>query len=524
MTDPELTDDDPGLDGHHRAPPTAEDVSSQLGRILATDRFRRSPRSSAILQHVVHEVLAGHSYRVNARTIAAGAFGADDDEGTLSDAAVRVAVGRLRAGLDRHYEEHTADGVVIEIPTGTYVPRFDWRRRAPAVSPSVAVVVFSDHGTAPSCSHLPFGLAEAVAMRLATITDYRVLGAVDRPADKPREPLTVDVADFVVSGSVRESEQVVRVTAYVAEHGGRILWNRVYELEIGDVAMLAVEDEIVAEIVGSIGDYTGVIHRHSFRAGRVTDDPAIHDALCRYFAYLHDVDPERLWLALDALEHATAKRADPRLRAVAAGMYCTAAVLDPARFDELLDRAAQLARYAVTRVPDDPHALFAAGTVAWLQGHGDLARAQYQRMSKMASANPSLLFGAGVGTVATGDWDEGLALMRQATRMNPGHPGYWNLYHAVDLSIHGDHEAALDAATALDLPSTQIGGVLRAVFLARLDRREAAVAALRDEGIVSLADLDEAEAQLRTVAALPPHISEAIHADAAAALDPQRFA
>ena len=56
------------------APPSPSAVRDQLDRMLRRAAFRSAPRMQDLLRYVVTEALAGHSYRINERTIAVEAL------------------------------------------------------------------------------------------------------------------------------------------------------------------------------------------------------------------------------------------------------------------------------------------------------------------------------------------------------------------------------------------------------------------------------------------------------------------
>ena len=509
----------PGAEPDHDIDePSPAAVRAQLARILDDPRFTRSMRSSGILRHVVDETLAGRSYRINEQTIAVETFDETGGARAQASTAVRVAVGRLRRSLGEYYAEHESnpdDTVVIELPTGSYVPRFRWRRGAVPSVPRVVVFAFTDLGSDERLGYVPAALAESIALRLAAVTEFEVIGALDRVADdSSRRMGDTKGGRYAVTGSVRSHDGVIRVTATLVSPTGEVLWGESSDRTATSATVLEIEDQVVARVVGAIGDYLGVIYRHALRAGRLSSDAEVHAAMCEYLAYLHDLDARRVPDVLEALERAIARTSDSRLAAMCSGMHSAAAVIDPERAEEHLERAAVLARSAMAGAPNDPHVRFAQSTVDLARGRLDVAHAGFRELARLDTSNPSLLFGAGIGLVGTGDWDGGLAVIRSAMALNPGHPSSWGLYPALDEYARRNHAAAYRRAAGVDLQPTAIGAIVRAVTLRGLGDDVGARRALTSSQITTETELI---AQCRVLAErtmIPAELAERISTDA----------
>jgi tetratricopeptide (TPR) repeat protein len=73
-----------------------------------------------------------------------------------------------------------------------------------------------------------------------------------------------------------------------------------------------------------------------------------------------------------------------------------------------------------------------------------------------------------------GAWDEGVATMREALRLNPSHPGYMHQLFALDRILAGDHAAALAEASLIHTPDAYWGPFYRSLALAGLGYHEQA--------------------------------------------------
>jgi hypothetical protein len=100
-------------------------VELELVSILEGPAFRGSARSRAFLLFVVEEALAGRQDLLKERTIGTAVLGKPPDYDTGADSGVRVRANEVRKRLAAHYDtSEPKAGIRIELPLGTYTPRF----------------------------------------------------------------------------------------------------------------------------------------------------------------------------------------------------------------------------------------------------------------------------------------------------------------------------------------------------------------------------------------------------------------
>lgn len=467
------------------APPSPSAVRDQLDRMLRRAAFRSAPRMQDLLRYVVTEALAGHSYRINERTIAVEALGRPSPFDPRIDPSVRVLARRVRSALDLYYQGDGAqDPVRIEIPKGGYGPRFQpavpapLRLVAPARAdfPRVAVAVFEG----PGADDRPAAIAETVVAHLARLGGLRVLG----PFDADSEP----TADYLLRGSVQAGPVALRLNArLVATATGETIWSDVIEHPLSTDNPFESEDEVAAALSGVLGDYLGVIHRHAAATRVEGTDDGPYGAMLRYVDYLTDIDMGKVDATVLALERAVDREPpNAMLLAMLAGMYLAASASDGR--PELFERAQTTVRRALALEPNSPHASLVVVTIEMTNEHPEAARAELDRLVPRAWDHPTLLYLAGVGYSVLGDRDRGLELTRRSMHLNPHHPGYRYLFVAIEEYRVGDHAAAWIAAQRVDAPGWGASSLIRAAVLHRLGRSEDAVAELTqaEEGSADL--------------------------------------
>ncbi len=100
-------------------------VRDQLERLLVHPLFSNSKRYPALLAYVVDQTLRGNGPELKERSIGIEVFGRSPAYDANADPVVRITAGEVRKRLTQYYYDSTHDGeLVLELPTGSYVPVF----------------------------------------------------------------------------------------------------------------------------------------------------------------------------------------------------------------------------------------------------------------------------------------------------------------------------------------------------------------------------------------------------------------
>lgn len=101
-------------------------------RIVLSSAFAKSPRLSHFLRYVCTEAEEGRQSGINEQRIGSAVFGRDPDYDSTVDSIVRSHASRLRHRLREYFaSEGLHEPVILSIPKGSYVPRFELRGQAP---------------------------------------------------------------------------------------------------------------------------------------------------------------------------------------------------------------------------------------------------------------------------------------------------------------------------------------------------------------------------------------------------------
>ena len=112
-------------------------VREQLERLLVHPLFANSKRYPALLAYTVTQMLEGKGGDLKERSIGIEVFGREPSYDANADPVVRITAGEVRKRLVQYYYDPSHAGeIIIELPTGSYVPQF--RTPEPVAGPAAA--------------------------------------------------------------------------------------------------------------------------------------------------------------------------------------------------------------------------------------------------------------------------------------------------------------------------------------------------------------------------------------------------
>jgi hypothetical protein len=98
---------------------------AEVEAVLASHGFARAPTRARLLAYVCRKYFEGEANHIKEYNIAVEALGRPADFDQEADPIVRVEAHRLRKRLKQYYEgEGASHAIQINIPSGSYVPRF----------------------------------------------------------------------------------------------------------------------------------------------------------------------------------------------------------------------------------------------------------------------------------------------------------------------------------------------------------------------------------------------------------------
>ena len=248
---------------------SAQAVRDQLARILESPPFRTSQRLRDLLSYVVTQVLENNPAELKEYSLATRIFGRPHSFDPRLDPIVRVQASNLRARLREFYlTTGQQDQIVIELPRGTYVPRFFPKAQRendhptpphPSAEEFVSIAVLPCIDLSPEQSNEPFcdGLTEEIIRALSAARHVRVVGRTSvfrfkgKRVDirKTGEQLGVQ---NILESSLRGGANRIRITARLIDVAtGFTLWSKVFDFEAGEI--FSVQEEIARSIARVLG-------------------------------------------------------------------------------------------------------------------------------------------------------------------------------------------------------------------------------------------------------------------------------
>jgi hypothetical protein len=111
-------------------------IREQLDRLLIHPLFCNSKRYPVLLAYTVEQTLRGGGSELKERSIGVEVFGRSPTYDANADPVVRITAGEVRKRLIQYYYDPSHAGeLVIELPSGSYVPFF--RAAEPATLPAL---------------------------------------------------------------------------------------------------------------------------------------------------------------------------------------------------------------------------------------------------------------------------------------------------------------------------------------------------------------------------------------------------
>src|SRR5580765_2616250 len=291
-----------------------EAVRKHLDRILNSPTFQQGDKLKRFLKFIVLEAVAGRRHELKEYVIGVQVFGKEEAFDPRTDPIVRVQARRLRAKLVRYYrEEGRADETVIELPKGGYAPVFRQRdtpvllKRSVATAlvsrNTVAVLPFADHSVERDLDYFCRGVREEIVHHLTRFASLRILAS-----DEPR--VTGDSADaaMIISGSVRQAGERLRVTAQLIDGAtGCYIWSESVDATLGDLfpAQERVAEAIAKRIEPELGE-----HRSGAASRKPNENLAAHNLYLQGRYHLNQRTEEGLRKALDFFEKSLVEDAE----------------------------------------------------------------------------------------------------------------------------------------------------------------------------------------------------------------------
>ena len=406
-------------------------IRAHLADILASPEFSRSERLCRFLRLTVDWALRGRAGKLKEYVLGRDVFDRGPGYDPSADSIVRVEARRLRNKLRRYYETHNSARVLIEFPSGGYVPVFRKLSPSPAVpeteapGTNVAVLPFVNLGPGRDQDFLCDGITEAILHKLAAIPQLRVVARTsayrfkDKTGDIRRIGHILE-AGTVVEGSVRRSGDQLRVSALaVKTEDGYSIWSGTFSRTVEDI--FSIQDEIASAIASAL---------HTRLRPAAGAKVVNLGAYKLYLKGRHHCDLGEFELAISDFRRANALFPDyaPAFAGLA-DAYSWLWIIGLARPGEVVPKARQAASTALRLDPRLPAAYVSLGALCcWHDWNWDKGSELFRKALEIEPSSVLALSYYGAQFVNRGVFSDAMVFLQRALRLDPlSVQTYWML-------------------------------------------------------------------------------------------------
>jgi len=458
------------LEAESRSGFAVDAIRSQLDRILASPEFHATDKMRDFLSFVVEEKLEGRSHRLKGYTIAIHVFGRDETFDASHDPVVRIQAGRLRRALERYYlVGGVRDPIQIHIPKGCYVPQFathcppvftgtranpDQPRAASCSNPgpSVAVLPFENLTADSDQLALTNGLTEELITEMTRFQDIVVIPCqqTPRPENLPAGPNELGRAvgaRFTLQGTVRRDTGSVKVSAHLTDNNdGRRIWADSYTHPVEAGHLIATQEEIALNVVGTIASEFGIIAQRLSAESRKKPPAELetYEAMLCYYGHQSAPSPESAASCFVTLGRAAEREPEygPVWSALAT-LHCQMYSFDAPESEDALDTALEYARKGVSLEPGSQLGRMILAYACYLAEDSDGFLEESEVALNLNPNSPYIVGAIGFFHAHRGEMDRGLALLSRAISASPCHPAWFHAGFVIDHLLRRDYERAL---------------------------------------------------------------------------------
>ena len=299
---------------------------------------------------------------------------------------------------------------------------------APAsdIRKSIAVLPFQNLSSDPDNAYFADGIHEEVLTRLTKIGDLKVISRISTQGYQSEPGNLAEIAKQlgvtnILQGSVQKATDQVRVNVHLVNvQTGSHLWAETYNRKLSDI--FSVETEIAKGIAESLqAKLTG--REEQALAAKPTNNLEAYDAYLRglVFESRSNYSSDAVFKAIEFYDLAV--RLDPNFALAWARLSGAHALLYSNRRDTTAARrdAAKRALENTQKLqPNTPETLLFTGYYQyWVLHDYGLAKATFERVSKVLPGNSEVLYALGAIARSEGHWDESIGYWERGLELNP---------------------------------------------------------------------------------------------------------
>ncbi len=304
-----------------------------LAKILRSQVFRDADMLRNFLSFIVEEQTKDEGMVLKQYNIAIHAFGRNENFDASSDPIVRMQASRLRRNLALYYKEEGADDyIVISLPKGSYIPKFDYSKESKTLQPSInheskklnislALFPIKDLSENQEKHHIIEGFNDELLIELSRYKDLEVIRLKEGGSSRVKNALH----RFQLEGSIRFAGETMKLSLSVTDNKkSQLLWSYQEKFNIDDCNLIQVQEDVATEIAQQIGGINGVIFEKLFLNSNWEDsrNPLAYSTFMHYHVFYKDPSEKNAYTLLEKTTEILKKQPDfaPGL-AVLANLY-----------------------------------------------------------------------------------------------------------------------------------------------------------------------------------------------------------
>ena len=353
----------------------------------------------------------------------------------------------------------------------------------------VAVLPFKYTGSNPDLAALAEGLTDDIVTNMSKFSYLRVAA---RSSTAQYAQQTVDArraakelgARYVMEGSIRQAGSKIRIAVQLVDSiAGASLWADAYDRTFSAETMLDILDDVVPRILSTVGDTQGILAHSMTESLRNREPESLtpYEALLRSFGFHQHVNAAEHLAGRTALEHAVKNSPDrAECWAMLSWLYRAEYTHGYNALPDPMDRALAAARRAVDLAPSNQLAQAALASAQYFRKDFGAFRNAAERALALNHMEGYTTAFMGMLFAFSGDWERGCELSRQATKLNPNHPGWYWFPIVMEAYHRRDSERAVEHLARLNMPGLWSAVIATAVIYAQAGDLERARSAVRD--------------------------------------------
>lgn len=466
--------------------PSKTDILDQLSLILRSLVFRNSEMLRNFLAYIVQEAINDKAAEVKQYSIAINAFGRNPDFDATIDPIVRIQASRLRRNLELYFrEEGNNDEVHIELPKGSYIPKFSFAKHFDkhvdiplSISNSIAVYPIKNLSEDNKRQYIVDGFSQELLMELTRYSHIRVIRIGDEVIDHTK----LSLSRFSVDGSIRFGEGSIKISVEVSDnHNNQIIWSDQKKFNLSDCDLIQMQEYVARLVAQKIADVNGVICEklHSESNWENIRDLSAYDAFLHFHEYIKNTTEKT---ANEVLEKLTiVVQREPEFApgfAVLAAVYTDAYILGLDR--ENLNRALDFGKKAVELQAKNQvcqiyyaYALMAADRLADAEKHLEIGYSLNRNANNLTGT-------AGWIYCLMNQFDSGFKLIREYMKIDFQYPKWLHVGTFLYYLDKGDYHHMLIEANMLDTEDLFWNPLLKLISYQKLSQPDQAIQQLND--------------------------------------------